>query len=626
MNSKYYKNIHWLPSLKNEDEKISTIFSKNKINTENLFKLQQIIKSRLSYSNEIKLKNFLKKKKIKQFKKINIGVLSNSNYFFLKDALEFSGLRKNLNIEVHFAKNNKILETALSKKKIFNTESRIDFVLLAIDYHLFNFDDCFNSKKKISTQVFEQIKLIINTIKSKLNCSILTQTISPPPFKLFSNHELQTQNSVTKIIEEVNKKIINYSLKSKSFIFDIAGLSSEIGTFNWHDQTAYNLGELPFSNDYASLYCDKLSNLISVILGNIKKVLVIDLDDTIWGGNIGDLGYEGIKIGYSDPESKSFLNIQKLLLKLKKRGILLAVCSKNDLSIAKSAFTSRQDMILKLKDISSFKANWDEKPKNIIAIAKELNIGLNAMVFFDNNYFERDFVRKSIPDIEVPELSEEPSNYERDLIFPGYFEITNLSKEDKKRSYYYESNRKREQLKNNSVNLEKYLHSLKMRANIRKFDKKNIDRIVQLIMRSNQFNLTTKRYDKNKIERIIRDKKKYHTLQSNLIDKFGDNGIVSLIICEIQKKTVKIDSWIMSCRVFSRNLEITIFNKLVSNIKKIDAKYLIGEYYKTEKNIIVENLYKELGFKCVKKRKDYSKWSLNLEEYKLKENNNIKIF
>ena len=193
------------------------------------------------------------------------------------------------------------------------------------------------------------------------------------------------------------------------------------------------------------------------------------------------------------------------------------------------------------------------------------------------------------------------------------------------RNKFYSENNERNKQKSTFENYNDFLVSLNMKAEIKPFSDIYIDRITQLINKTNQFNLTTKRYKLNEIEEISLSEK-FITLYGKLNDKFGDNGIVSLIICEIQKKTVKIDSWIMSCRVFSRDLEITIFNKLVSNIKKIDAKYLIGEYYKTEKNIIVKNLYKELGFKCVKKRKDYSKWSLNLEEYKLKENNNIKIF
>tara|TARA_B100001093_G_scaffold503000_1_gene556724 strand:- start:107 stop:1459 length:1353 start_codon:yes stop_codon:yes gene_type:complete len=447
-----------------------------------------------------------------------------------------------------------------------------------------------------------------------------------PPIRTFNNHELKIKNSITNIVHEYNKKLIDYSSITKDFIFDVSSLASDVGIMNWHDHTSFNLGEFPFTNDFLELYSYKLTNLISAIQGNIKKVLILDLDDTIWGGNVGDLGYEGIKIGFSDPESKSFLDFQKTILSLKNRGIILAVCSKNDEDIAKSAFLKRKEMILKLNDITIFKANWKDKVKNIIEIGKELNLSLESIVFIDNNPVERDFVRKSIPEIVVPELSDDPSNYSRDLIFPGYFETINFSQEDKNRSIYYTTNKKREDLKNKSSSLKQYLKTLKMRANLKSFDKNNIDRIEQLILRSNQFNLTTKRYQKNKLIKFIDTSKKYYTLQSNLEDIFGNNGIVSLVIGKKEKNRLNIDTWVMSCRVFSRTLEKTIFNKIIADMKKIKIYRLIGEYTKTKKNRIVENFYKDLGFKCEVKKLNYSKWSLDIKKYKIKNNQNIKIY
>ena len=473
--------------------------------------------------------------------------------------------------------------------------------------------------------MFNQNKMIIENIK-KLNCALILQTIPLPPLRIFNNYEQKIKNSATTLINRLNKKIINYSLFSKDFIFDVANLASDLGVMNWHDSTFYNLGEFPFNNDFLEVYSYKLSNLISIIKGNVKKVLILDLDDTIWGGTIGDVGYEGIKIGYSDPESKSFLNFQKIILNLKERGVILAVCSKNDLNLAKSAFIKRKDMILKLKDISVFKANWENKAKNITEIQKELNLSYNSMVFVDNNQVERDFIRKTLPDISVPELSNDSSNYGRDLIFPGYFEVTNFSKEDKNRSSYYAANIKRQDLKNKSLILNHYLKTLEMRANLKSFDKKNIDRIEQLIQRSNQFNFTTKRYQKKEILKLITASKKYYTLQSNLEDKFGDNGIVSLVIGKKERSSMNIDTWVMSCRVFSRTLENTILNKIIHDMKKLKIRHLVGEYIKTQKNKIVENLYKEMGFTCLIKNKNYSKWSLDIRKYKIKKNKHIKIY
>ncbi len=626
MTDTYYKNIEWLPSIKSEDKQIKKILLK-KIKEKNyISNLTYLLSSRIKTENQIDLKYFLKKNKFKHFKRVNIGIISNSNYYFLKEILEFSGYRKGLDINLYFTENNKVFETVLSPKKLFNTNSKMDFIILALDHNYFLTKDYSKLENDVSNEMFNQNKMIIENIKKKLNCALILQTIPLPPLRIFNNYEQKIKNSATTLINRLNKKIINYSLFSKDFIFDVANLASDLGVMNWHDSTFYNLGEFPFNNDFLEVYSYKLSNLISIIKGNVKKVLILDLDDTIWGGTIGDVGYEGIKIGYSDPESKSFLNFQKTILNLKERGVILAVCSKNDLNLAKSAFIKRKDMILKLKDISVFKANWENKAKNITEIQKELNLSYNSMVFVDNNQVERDFIRKTLPDISVPELSNDSSNYGRDLIFPGYFEATNFSKEDKNRSSYYAANIKRQDLKNKSLSLKHYLKTLEMRANLKSFDKKNIDRIEQLIQRSNQFNFTTKRYQKKEILKLITASKKYYTLQSNLEDKFGDNGIVSLVIGKKERSSMNIDTWVMSCRVFSRTLENTILNKIIHDMKKLKIRHLVGEYIKTQKNKIVENLYKEMGFTCLIKNKNYSKWSLDIRKYKIKKNKNIKIY
>ena len=257
-----------------------------------------------------------------------MGLFLTAIITFLKEILEFSGYRKGLDINLYFTENNKVFETVLSPKKLFNTNSKMDFIILALDHNYFLTKDYSKLENDVSNEMFNQNKMIIENIKKKLNCALILQTIPLPPLRIFNNYEQKIKNSATTLINRLNKKIINYSLFSKDFIFDVANLASDLGVMNWHDSTFYNLGEFPFNNDFLEVYSYKLSNLISIIKGNVKKVLILDLDDTIWGGTIGDVGYEGIKIGYSDPESKSFLNFQKIILNLKERGVILAVCSK----------------------------------------------------------------------------------------------------------------------------------------------------------------------------------------------------------------------------------------------------------------------------------------------------------
>ena len=409
--------------------------------------------------------------------------------------------------------------------------------------------------------------------------------------------------------------MFQFASGTNDYVLDVASLAEKIGLSNWHDQVSYNIAKVPFSPDYSDIYANNIVRIISAILGKTKKVLVLDLDNTIWGGEVGDVGINNIKIGNGDPEGEAFSAFQKTLLNLKNRGIILAVCSKNNEKIAKSAFKNRREMILQEKDFAIFKANWLDKPTNIKKISEELNLGLDTFVFVDDNPVERDIVRKHLPEVSVPELSKEVTNYSRDILVPGYFEIITYSKEDKKRSETYHSNIKRKELEKSSINLNGYLKSLNMKAKITPFKIENIDRITQLILRTNQFNLTTKRYKKREIEKIINNRKNYYTLQSNLEDAFGDNGIVSLIIGKVKKNVLLIDTWVMSCRVFSRNLEYAIFKKLISDLNKLNIKNVIGEYFKTEKNNIVHELYRELEFKKIGGTKSNSKWIFDVKSY-----------
>jgi FkbH-like protein len=374
-----------------------------------------------------------------------------------------------------------------------------------------------------------------------------------------------------------------------------------------------------------NFYTYKLSRLINIILGGTKKVLVLDLDNTLWGGIIGDDGIKKIKIGYKDKVSKSFLNFQKFIKKLKSKGVLLAVCSKNLEKTTQDAFKKKK-MPLKLSDFVAFKSNWDDKATNINKISKELNLSTDSFVFFDDNPMERDIVRKNISGISVPEIDNDPSNYIRDLAVPGYFDALSYSKEDAQRTQTYKSNIKRNNLLKKSINVESYLRSLNMKSNMSQFKIKNIDRITQLFLRSNQFNLTTKRYQKKDIINFIKNKNNY-TLQADLSDKFGQNGIVSLLAGSFIKDTLIIENWVMSCRVLSRTLEQAILKKIIYDLKKININKIIGIYKHSSRNKIVINHYKNLKFIMQKKTKEKTSWELNLNNFNVDKNKNfIKIF
>ena len=528
------------------------------------------------------------------------------------------GFRNGIYIKILEAGYGQTMQLALNKKNIFNMKKGVDAILLSIDQREFpylNKDNFFNSNSDISQQCVNYLKIIKKNLQKKYNVPIIFQTIPMEETNIFGNYELNISNSMKNILTEYNSKLFQFASGTNDYVLDVASLAEKIGLSNWHDQVSYNIAKVPFSPDYSDIYANNIVRIISAILRKTKKVLVLDLDNTIWGGEVGDAGINNIKIGNGDPEGEAFSAFQKTLLNLKNRGIILAVCSKNNEKIAKSAFKNRRGMILQEKDFAIFKANWLDKPTNIKKISEELNLGLDTFVFVDDNPVERDIVRKHLPEVSVPELSKEATNYPRDILVPGYFEIITYSKEDKKRSETYHSNIKRKELEKSSINLNGYLKSLNMKAKITPFKIENIDRITQLILRTNQFNLTTKRYKKREIEKIINNRKNYYTLQSNLEDEFGDNGIVSLIIGKVKKNVLLIDTWVMSCRVFSRNLEYVIFKKLISDLNKLNIKNVIGEYFKTEKNNIVHELYRELEFKKIGGTKSNSKWIFDVKSY-----------
>jgi FkbH-like protein len=349
-----------------------------------------------------------------------------------------------------------------------------------------------------------------------------------------------------------------------------------------------------------------------------KLNIVLDLDNTLWGGTLGDDGYDNISIDNQTPQGKVFFDFQKIVLNLKKRGILLAICSKNFEKNVKQAFEKNPNLVLKYKDFVSVKANWNNKANNIQNISKELNIGLDSFIFLDDNPAERELVRTFLPNVTIPELPSDPSYYKDILLNNFYFDLISLSKEDVSRSKTYISNFKREKLKEKFNDFNSYLRSLKMVCEYSSFKKEDYDRIVQLFLRSNQFNFTTTRYSLKDIHNIISDKMRV-TFQFSFKDKFSNYGIISLIIGTIKKNELFIDNWVMSCRVLNRTLENFILNSIVKYCKIKKIKKIVGIYIQTKKNSLVKKLYIDLGFLRINNPKNSLQFFYDIGTHKNKQ-------
>jgi len=374
----------------------------------------------------------------------------------------------------------------------------------------------------------------------------------------------------------------------------------EGGLSAWHDDALWCRSKQEVAPAMAPAYGDLVARLLAARGGRSYKCLVLDLDNTLWGGVIGDDGLTGIVLGQGSALGEGFTAVQDYAKDLARRGVILAVCSKNDEANALEPFEKHPEMVLKRTDIASFRANWDDKAANLRAIAEELNIGLDSLVFLDDNPFERNLVRAQLPMVAVPEVpDDDPALVPRVLADAGYFESTRITEDDRQRAAQYQENRARDQLRASASDIDGYLRALDMRMIWNRFDMVGLQRIVQLINKTNQFNLTTRRHTEAEVQAVMADHQSFG-LQLRLLDRFGDNGIIAVVIGRMTEPgIVTIDTWLMSCRVLGRQVEATTLNLVAAQAKSLGATRLIGQYIPTKKNGMVRDHYEKLGFTVV---------------------------
>lgn len=379
------------------------------------------------------------------------------------------------------------------------------------------------------------------------------------------------------------------------YTIDLDSLQSQLGQTAFSDAKLYYIAKMPICVDALPAVAKRVVDVVQVLRGSIKKCVVLDLDNTLWGGTIGDDGLSGIQIGELGT-GHAFSDFQTWLKELKNRGILLAVCSKNNESAAKEPFERHPEMVLRLQDFSVFLANWEDKAGNIRTIQQTLNIGMDSMVFLDDNPFERNLVRSMIPEITVPELPEDPALYLQYLRQLGLFEAASYSAEDSLRTDQYRIQAERSVFEASFLSYEDYLAGLEMKAVAAPFDVFHYPRIAQLTQRSNQFNLRTVRYTEAEIEALAQDDSHiclYFTLQ----DKFGDHGLISVVVLDkLSQDALFISEWLMSCRVLKRGMEEFVINKILQTAAEQGFRKVIGEYLPTPKNGMVQDLYERMGF------------------------------
>lgn len=436
---------------------------------------------------------------------------------------------------------------------------------------------------------------------------------------VFGSYTNKVTSSLTYQVRKLNYELMNLSQQYPNlFICDIAGLQNKLGRDVMFSTNVYVSTEMVLSIDALPYVASRLLDIVCAIKGQFKKCLILDLDNTVWGGVIGDDGLEGIQLGHGLGIGKAFTEFQMWVKKLKQRGIIICVASKNNEETAKEPFEKHPDMVLTLDDIAVFQANWETKVDNIRTIQSILNIGFDSMVFLDDNPFERNMVRENIKGITVPELPEDPGDYLEYLYSLNLFETASYSNADKDRTKQYQVEAKRVSLSRTFTNEADFLKSLNMVSTVSGFNKFNTPRVAQLSQRSNQFNLRTIRYTETDITSMA-ENPNVIDLSFTLEDKFGDNGLIAVIIMKKQNdETLFVDTWFMSCRVLKRGMENFTLNTMVEKAKAAGYKKIIGEYLPTLKNKMVEDHYLNLGFTEVNGAKT-KQFQLDIDNYKKRE-------
>lgn len=454
-------------------------------------------------------------------------------------------------------------------------------------------------------------------------CPIIQNNFELPPYRLFGNRDFYDIHGAVNFISELNRRFAEYARNNRGFyISDINYVASCFGLDRWFDDRAWYMYKYACSLDAVPNVAFNLSHIIKSLFGKNKKVLALDLDNTLWGGVVGDDGVEGIEIGEETATSECFKAFQEYVKKQKSIGIMLTVASKNDHENA-IAGLNHPEGILRPDDFIVIKANWETKDRNLAATANEMDLGIDSFVFADDNPTERALVERSIKGIAVPKM-EPPSDYIRIIDRNGYFEVTNFSADDLMRNEMYKANVKRAELSTEFADYNEYLLSLDMKGEIKPFSPIYMQRITQLTNKSNQFNLTTKRYTQPEIEEVANDGN-HITLYGKLSDTFGDNGVVSVVIGEIKDNVCDIELWLMSCRVLKKNMEYAMLDTLVDECKNRNIETIIGHYYPTAKNGMVKNLFADFGFDKIFESEDgTTEWKLSVQGYKNK-NNVIKV-
>ena len=550
-----------------------------------------------------------------------IAILGGSTTHDIKDILELFLLNNGIRTEFYESEYNQYWQDVMFENPELEAFMPDIIYIHTTNRNITHYPLLSDTKETVNSLLeseYKHFEEMWDKISEKYGCIIIQNNFDYPYWRLQGNRETSDYHGSVNYINRLNLRFAEYAQTHNNFfISDINYLSAQCGLNKWFDPSYWFMYKCAVSMQAIPYLSNNVSKIIKSIYGKNKKAFALDLDNTLWGGIVGDDGVENLKIGQETATGEAYLEFQEYLKAHKQLGVILNVISKNESENALAGL-NHPNMLLKPDDFIMVKANWEPKSQNLIDIAHTLSLTPDSFVFVDDNPAEREIIRQQVQNATVPEIGKTPENYITAIDKMGYFEVTVTSADDSAREKMYKENAQRAKAELSFTNYKDYLLSLEMKAEIAPFIPTYYSRIAQLSNKSNQFNLTTRRYTQAEIEEISVSNS-YITLYGKLKDKFGDNGVVSLVIGSIAGGTVEIDLWLMSCRVLKRDMEYAMMDEFVRICKNKGISKIIGHYYPTSKNGMVKDFYYLHGFeKTAEDDTGNTTWEIPIEQYKLK--------
>ena len=598
----------WLPERSDWDELLSA--ARKQSPAEALATFQGLANSRIDFVRTAKLARAVQRYVAAQpgasFPNVRIALLGSSTLGHLVPGIRVGCLRRGILADIYEGPYGLFRQELADSQALRNFNPQI--VLLALDAHYLTGADSISPGHAV-----EMMRACWRDALHRFQCALIQQTVLPCVPGLMGSNEHRYPESPRAAVQTINQRLREIAADNSVHLLAIDDLAIEEGLNFWHDPALWHRAKQEVHPRASSLYGEYTARLISALRGKSFKCLVLDLDNTLWGGVVGDDGLDGLILANGNAIGEAHLALQRYAQRLARRGVILAVCSKNDHANAILPFEHHPEMILKLDDVSVFAANWNDKAANIRAIAETLNIGLDSLVFVDDNPAERGLVRRELPMVAVPELPEDSAGFTPCLARAGYFEALSVTDEDRDRTSQYRANVEREKMRASSTDIDSFLSQLNMELIWGPFHATDFARVVQLINKTNQFNLTTRRYLESEVQALMSDDRAL-TLQMRLTDVYGDNGIIAILIAKlIPPADLEIDTWLMSCRVLGRQVEQATLNVLAQQALALGATRLVGDYRPTAKNGMVREHYQRLGFELLRSSSDgLTRWAYPL--------------